>query len=138
MSRKYTRRNPGDLVNGAELVSRVNSRLWNIKCKRCGKIFVSQPSETSGFCRDCAYKNASVKMKKHGESPGKGKNATRLYGIWLGMKNRCYNPKSKEYNYYGGKGIKVCEEWQEYYNFKKWSIDNGYSDELSIDRIDGC
>ena len=59
-----------------------------------------------------------------------------LYSRWLGIKNRCYNVHFKQYKDYGGRGIKVCDEWL--YNFKAfydWSIENGYSPELQIDRI---
>lgn len=57
---------------------------------------------------------------------------SRLYGIWKGMHRRCVDPK---YKGYFGK-VKVCDEWAEYINFAKWAIANGYSDSLSIDRVD--
>ena len=53
------------------------------------------------------------------------------------MKERCYNKNSHRYHRYGGRGITICEEWLEDYEvFERWSLENGYSDELSIDRID--
>lgn len=52
------------------------------------------------------------------------------------MKKRCQNPNNSDYPHYGGRGIKVCEEWQDYANFRDWALSHGYSDELSIDRID--
>lgn len=59
---------------------------------------------------------------------------SRIYGIWTDMLHRCVNPAEK--NYYG-KGISVCEEWRsDFFNFYFWAIDNGYTDELTIDRID--
>lgn len=65
---------------------------------------------------------------------------TRIYKIWIGMKARCNNPKAVPYPYYGAKGIRVCDEWQDkqngFMNFYQWSLKNGYSDALSIDRID--
>lgn len=61
----------------------------------------------------------------------------RIRGILSGMKARCNNPKNKAYNSYGGKGIKVCEEWSHGSKaFIEWSLKNGYADDLSIDRID--
>ena len=65
---------------------------------------------------------------------------TRIYRIWLGIKNRT-NPKSKDiyttYKNYSGRGIKICEEWKkDFLAFYKWSIENGYNDKLTIDRID--
>lgn len=61
---------------------------------------------------------------------------TRLYHIWSDMIQRCKNPKNISYQYYGGKGIEVCYEWADFSEFAKWALSNGYSDELSIDRID--
>jgi hypothetical protein len=52
------------------------------------------------------------------------------------MKERCYNSKRKEYPNYGGRGISVCSEWFDFRNFMEWSLSNGYSDDLTIDRID--
>ena len=69
---------------------------------------------------------------KHGDScPTKGR--TSLYQIWCSMKSRC---KEKSKMYYYGRGITVCDEWNEYENFKLWATENGYEVGLSIDRID--
>lgn len=65
------------------------------------------------------------------------KRYRRLYQIWADMKTRCYNKNSKPYKNYGGRGIGVCYEWQEKFeNFFNWAMENGYTDELTIDRID--
>lgn len=133
--RKYEHRHPGDIVNGAELIERVNNRLWKMRCK-CGEIFISQPSTTSGRCRRCGYQVLSDQLIVHGESPRSGKNASRLYGIWLGMRVRCNDPNYHTYKYYGDRGIFVCNEWSDYLVFKEWALSNGYRDELTIDRID--
>lgn len=62
---------------------------------------------------------------------------TRLYHIWNGMKQRCSNPKAIGYRYYGGKGVTVCQEWQNSFQaFYDWAVANGYDDNLSIDRRD--
>lgn len=62
---------------------------------------------------------------------------SRQYNIWRGMKIRCYNPKSKDYKNYGGRGITVCDEWiNDFQSFYEWSVANGYKDSLTIDRID--
>ena len=64
-------------------------------------------------------------------------NRQRLYRIWTGMKRRCYNRNSDNYPDYGGRGIIICDEWLSSYDtFKTWALSHGYSDELSIDRID--
>lgn len=66
-----------------------------------------------------------------------GKRHDRIYGIWTDMKSRCNNPNRKHYKYYGERGIKVCKEWEEdFMSFYNWSMNNGYDDNLTIDRID--
>lgn len=61
----------------------------------------------------------------------------RIYKIWLGMRQRCNNPNDKDYGLYGGRGISVCEEWDNSSEaFIEWAKANGYSDGLSIDRVD--
>lgn len=61
----------------------------------------------------------------------------RLYGIWSMMKQRCHNPKSAQYKRYGGRGIKVCDDWYNSFQvFEEWALSNGYADDLTIDRID--
>jgi hypothetical protein len=65
-----------------------------------------------------------------------GDSNTRLHIIWLSMRRRCRGTAGEETNkYYKGKNIKVCAEWNEYEKFKKWAIESGYSDDLTIDRI---
>lgn len=59
-----------------------------------------------------------------------------LYNKWSSIKNRCYNQKTKDYKHYGARGIKICEQWKDYNNFRKWAIKTGYQDGLTIDRID--
>ena len=71
-----------------------------------------------------------LKLKRH---DGKG---TRLYNIWKGMKVRCYTKTHHSYKYYGDIGIKVCCLWKSnFVEFQKWSNQNGYTDYLTIDRI---
>lgn len=67
---------------------------------------------------------------KHG---GRG---TRLYTTWKGMKRRCNSKNDEKYYCYGGRGIKVCKEWlNDFSVFRYWAMNNGYSDDLTIDRI---
>lgn len=71
--------------------------------------------------------------------PGRYKHGlyhTTLYKVWLTMKQRCDNPKSRGYKWYGEKGVKVCEEWQSVEKFYKWAIQSGYKAGLTLDRID--
>ena len=66
----------------------------------------------------------------------KNVKSKRLYSIWINIKTRCCNPKTRVYKHYGGRGLKVCDEWQNnFQEFYYWAINNGYKDDLSIDRI---
>lgn len=81
-------------------------------------------------CMKCLSKEKSFKYSKHNES-----KRTKLYGVWLTMRNRCSNKKHTSYCNYGERGISVCEKWSDYILFKKWALDNGYKQGLTIDRI---
>lgn len=65
---------------------------------------------------------------------------TRLYRIWMCMKNRCNNEKHNDFFNYGGRGISICEDWLDkqngFINFYNWAVSTGYNDTLTIDRID--
>ena len=66
-----------------------------------------------------------------------GLSKDRIYRIWSGMKERCYNPSSHAWKTYGGRGIDICDEWREnVFAFRDWALSHGYADNLSIDRID--
>lgn len=71
-------------------------------------------------------------MKKTREQHGDKK--TRLYQIWCNMKARCQRETHPQYKNYGGRGIKVCFDWQKYSKFKEWAMSNGYDEHLTIDR----
>lgn len=103
---------------------------WLCQCD-CGKTRSLQPYQlTSGLVTSCGCQN--LKTKK-GVIISKNR---RLYSLYSSMIARCNNPNSTSYKSYGAKGITVCNEWKEYSAFYKWSMENGYSDNLSIDRID--
>lgn len=72
---------------------------------------------------------------KHGGWKKSGKE--RLYRIWTNIKTRCLNPNHHNFPDYGGRGITICDEWlHDYPAFRDWALNNGYSDDLTIDRID--
>lgn len=87
----------------------------------------------------CLHKDILIKRNKqtatyNGESKGEYK---RLFGIYRKMIYRCEDKNDDAYKYYGERGIKICKEWREdYFAFKKWALNNGYNNELTIDRID--
>lgn len=62
---------------------------------------------------------------------------TRLYKVWSGIKTRCSNENRKDFQYYGGRNISICDEWRnDFISFYNWAMSNGYQDNLTIDRID--
>lgn len=72
---------------------------------------------------------------KHGASARGCTN--KLYWIWAGMKQRCLNPANKKYTAYGGRGIRLCDEWlADYSAFAQWAMSMGYREGLTIERID--
>lgn len=81
-----------------------------------------------------ARKTCIRKNFKHGKA---NYNNNRLYRIWSAIKCRCSNSNTPQWNDYGGRGISICNEWKnDYLKFEEWALENGYSDKLSIDRID--
>lgn len=64
-----------------------------------------------------------------------GLTHTRLYSIWKCMRQRCLSKQHKDYKDYGGRGISICDEWGDFRTFYDWAMKNGYSDDLTIDRI---
>ena len=79
-------------------------------------------------CAKCSLKGIN---KKHGLWK------KRIYRIWTGIKDRCLNKNGKDYKNYGGRGIKICTIWEkDVEEFAKWAFENGYRDDLTIDRID--
>lgn len=65
-----------------------------------------------------------------------GESGTRLHMIWKSMRDRCFNPNATNYEYYGGRGISICSQWDDYRTFARWARKSGYTDELTIERID--
>ena len=104
---------------------------WKCKCDCGGTRIVSNDHLRNGDVTDCGcYRKHISHWQKHNMSN------SRLYTIWSLMKQRCHNKKRVEYKDYGGRGIKVCDEWLNSTTFIDWALNNGYSDELTLDRID--
>ena len=79
---------------------------------------------------------AESRAGKNNSNYRHGGKHTRLYSIWCGMKSRCYNKNDSHYPRWGGRGIQICSEWLlDFSNFQQWALHNGYTDNLTIDRI---
>jgi hypothetical protein len=112
---------------------------WRCRCE-CGKETTVRSShlllgavKTCG----CSWIENGKKTVIHAQNANKkhGYSGTRLYHIWSNMIQRCKNKKNIGFNNYGGRGIKVYSEWKVFEVFKDWAITNGYTDNLTIDRI---
>lgn len=112
-------------------VWRLNSNrvYWLCKCE-CGSLRIIQTSHLKdGHSKSCGC--------LIGHNGIHYKTDTRLYKIWGGIKTRCLNPNCTTYNYYGGRGIVMCDEWKNNFQaFYDWAMLNGYQDNLELDRID--
>ena len=114
---------------------------WLCECDCGGEHVTKGKYLLNGECKSCGCLSRENKERwktvnyKHG---GVAKNQTeRLYSIWCGMKTRTTNKNQLSHYSYHDKGVSVCEEWfSDYQCFKEWALNNGYSDELTIDRID--
>ena len=105
---------------------------WLCQCE-CGQTTtVDSYSLRSGHTKSCGC--------IHGEFHGS--SYSRLYGVWNNMRNRCYNPNKESYKHYGGRGIRVCDEWlHSFAAFKEWAMSTGYDPsapygQCTLDRID--
>lgn len=112
-----------------------NQVQWKCRCD-CGKeVIVKSYSLTTGQTKSCGC----LKKEQNYINIAKVKHNmtnTRLYNIWRNMKSRCLNPNNKRHKFYFDKGITVCDEWKnDFMNFYNWAINNGYRDNLTIDRI---
>lgn len=108
-------------------------QMWECECdcadkKRC---IVKASDLLSGHKKSCGCRKNVYSNKRHGLS------YTRIYNIHQKMIQRCYKETCREYQNYGARGIKVCDEWKGNVKvFYDWAMENGYADNLSIDRID--
>lgn len=113
----------------------IHSTKWECLCD-CGKSFVTSAAcLKSGNTRSCGcYAKAATASRSFIHGFG---NEDRLFRIWSNIKSRCYNPNTKLYRNYGGRGITVCDSWaNSFLAFRDWALNNGYDDRLTIDRID--
>lgn len=127
---------------GSKKYKNASVALWKCRCD-CGvTVIVDGQTLRAGKTKSCGCLSKEVHRevcsKRNTMYAKHGGYGTRLYRIWNGMKDRCYNPNCHNYQNYGGRGIAVCEEWENDFSaFRDWAMNHGYNDTLSIDRICG-
>lgn len=107
---------------------------WVFQCE-CGNTITTDAIDVkkgkTKSCRCLCTESFVDRNTKHGMCH------TRLYGIYIGMKQRCNNPDNEAYKNYGKRGIKICDEWlRSPFSFFEWALSNGYAENLSIERKD--
>lgn len=116
-------------------------RHWpNCICRcDCGQMHTARAdSLKSGLVKSCgclSREQAAARQRKHGLA-----HKDPLYTVWKGMRERCANPRQKHWHRYGGRGIRVCAEWDDFMSFRAWALSHGWQRGLQVDRIDndGC
>ena len=104
---------------------------WTCECECGNKKIVRAGHLFSGGVRSCG-----CLLKNGNKTHGLWSRSKRLYKSWNTMIQRCENIKNTHFWDYGGRGIKVCNDWHDPLKFEKWALENGYNDNLTIDRID--
>jgi hypothetical protein len=126
------------VISVAERAAHGSCVKWNCICDCGKKVIVSGKLLRNGHTQSCGCFAIHILKERsitHGLSQKRDQNH-RLYSIWCAMKRRCYKPKDIAYQYYGGKGIKVCIEWHNFIPFMDWALKNGYNEKITIDRKD--
>lgn len=118
-----------------------NHSFYDCECLHCGKEFatridgVKNGHTTSCGCLSEEWMHSGQINRKHGLTND------RAYWLWAKIKSRCYNPKAREFPNYGGRGVKMCDDWLDPEKFIKWAYENGYDKDApkgrcTLDRID--
>ena len=119
-NQKYSRLTPIKYVGVYK-----NRSSWLCKCDCGNEVVVSTDKIVSGHTKSCGCLKIKYSIANK-----------RLFQVWCNMHSRCKKPNRKDSKYYFDKGISVCDAWDVYENFQTWALENGYSDDLTIDRID--
>jgi hypothetical protein len=110
---------------------------WRCRCSCGGETLATARNLRNGHTKSCGCWRSDISRQLHTVHGGAPRgNRARLHGIWAGIKTRCTNPRCAAFPRYGGRGIRVCAEWDEFEPFRDWAHANGYADHLTIDRID--
>lgn len=119
----------GEKFGSLTVIENVNGKkrgMLRCLCDCGNTVVVSKYHLVDGHTKSCGC----LKIKHHITN-------RRIYQCWMNMKGRCNSTTRNDYKYYGAKGIKYCDAWENYDEFEAWALSNGYQDSLTLDRIDG-
>lgn len=117
--------------------SKNREALWKCRCDCGNMVVVRSRSLRRGSTASCGCLGRETLLENIHRSKTHGHSKDRLYRTWTNMRQRCNNPKAQFYAKYGGRGIKVCVEWDhDFLAFYDWAMAHGYQENLTIDRID--
>lgn len=110
-------------------------KIWLCQCD-CGQYTTLSTNELrTGNTQSCGCLHKEILIKNNKKRAYHSLSRTKLYGVYNKMKARCNHKNHRGYEYYGGKNIKVCEEWSnDFRSFREWALNNGYQEGLTIDR----
>jgi hypothetical protein len=121
----------GMLTAVERLPSKKGRTIWKCLCSCGSEAYVHLSALRSGRQTACGcQRHKPSHLRTHNE------HNSLLYRIYYAMRHRCTSPRNQGYRYYGGKGVSVSSEWSTYEPFRDWSRANGYSEGLTIDRLD--
>ena len=114
-----------------------NTVVWKCACD-CGNIaYIQSTKLKSGHTKSCGCLIRDKTIEANKKRTKYNTRNNRLYRIYYGILTRCHNQKDSHYKDYGGRGITICDEWENSFSaFQEWALSNGYRNNLSIDRID--
>lgn len=123
-----------------EGIGKHGKHYWLCLCECGGDIVLPRGRINKPYgAKSCGCLTKEVLLENRQDPTKHGLHKHKLYAIYQGMKQRCYNPNSQRYKYYGSSGIAVCADWlSNFTNFYEWAIHNGWQEGLSIDRIDSA
>lgn len=114
---------------------------WICRCDCGNEIVVSSRVLKFNHRKSCGCIHSKQVAKRNHENGTHYSSHSKLYGVWHGAKQRCYDPGKKDYPRYGGRGIKMCDEWKNSFSvFKEWAYSHGYDEDApfmkcTLDRI---
>ena len=128
------------VISYAGTIDRTNNKskdaLWLCRCSCGNEKVIPASSLRGGTTKSCGCLARELSSQRGHSFIKHGASKTPLYWRWHSMLRRCYDPNRDHYACYGGRGIKVCDEWKDFAVFQKWAFANGYKPDLTVERID--